>query len=224
MVSPVSANYLDDLDVNGRLQSMRAMTWAHAILRCTGYTASGASKLFTPVLPDGITQTNSKIMYAYLRGERLPTRGERGKHSYDLVDAVDRHPKAHAATKWLDHPLWTIFESEVSSSDLVNFLTKDQWPERFAGWLLGSQIPPVAVQTKAEKASLKLERFDDFVFTCASHRLGHLENYKPVGSNFTEYLIPQAALLEPDFGYVQKPFLKMIKDFYIRTVFHKRQH
>ena len=217
MFTQVSANHLDHLDVHGRLQSMRAMTWAHAVLRRTGFTASGASKRFSPVLARGETQTNSKFMYAYLQGKRVPTRGARGKYQYDLVAEVDRYLNANVASKWLDHPLWKIFEPEASELFLGRLVSEDETPHLFSEWLLGSPIPPKPAPPDKEIESLKLQLFDDFVFVCAHHRLGHQAGYKPPASEFTEHLLPQAALLEPDFGYVEKPFLKMLNDFYIRT-------
>jgi len=214
----VPADYLDHLGLAERIRSMRAMTWAYSVLYYTGYTASGASKAFSPPTDDGKDPVNSKIMYQYLRGERMPISGPRGKHGYDLVAAVANHGRAKHADKWLTHSLWKVFDPETTKDDLAELLTEDAFPPQFAWWIIGGQIPDKNSQTEVERRNLELLIFDDFVAVCASHRLGYESGYQPPGYRLTDFLVPQAAILEPPFAYVQAPFKKIVRDFYFRAL------
>lgn len=214
----VPAGYLDHLELAERIRSLRAMTWAYAVLYYTGYTASGASKAFSPPTDGGKDAVNSKIMYQYLRGERMPVSGPRGKHGYDLVAAVAAHGRAKHADKWLTHPLWQVFDPETSLDDLGEFLTEDAFPTQFAFWIIGAGIPDERSQTDEERQNLKLVIFDDFVAVCASHRLGYESGYQPPGYRLTDFLVPQASTLEPPIAYVQAAFKKMIRDYYFRDL------
>lgn len=218
-LQPAPADQLKQTDVSGRIAGLRGMSWAFGVLMHTGYTASGASKRFSPPLADGKDQSNSKLMYQYLRGDRAPTRGARGRYAFDLVAAVDAHPRGQMATRWLDHPLWMIFDEGTTDRDLEKFLGEDVYPPLFAEFALYKKIPPEVELDARQKMALKLQIFDDFVCVCASFRLGHLAGLKigntPPQYALLEFLIPQASRLDPVFRYVQAPFLRMIQDFYL---------
>lgn len=196
------------------------MSWAYGVLLHTGYTASGASKRFSPPLAEGREQSNSKLMYQYLRGDRTPTRGARGRYGFDLVEAVDSHPHGQMATRWLDHPLWMIFDESTTGRVLEQFLGEDVYPPPLAEFSLHGEIPPAEELNERQRRALELQIFDDFVCICAFFRLGHLAGLRRSGHTpptypLLKFLVPQAGRLEPVFGCVQAPFLKMIQDFYL---------
>lgn len=212
---PPAADHLKQSDISGRLAGLRGMAWAYGVLLHTGYTASGASKRFAPSPENGREQSNSKLMYQYLKGDRAPTRGARGKYGFDLVAAVDAHPRGRMARKWLDHPLWMIFDEHTTGRDLEQFLEEDVYPPSLAEFSLCGDIPPIGNLDERQRKTLELQIFDDFVCVCAFFRLGHLSGYKGAAYSLVEYLVPQASKIEPIFGYVHAPFLKMVRDFYL---------
>lgn len=111
----------------GRLDGLRGMTWAYAVLYHTGLTASTASKKFTPrehplpVDKNGNTAI-SNIMYQYLNGKRSPTIGPRGKLCFDLVGEIDKDPEGSLATAWLTHPLWDILHPDIDIRKIREYL------------------------------------------------------------------------------------------------------
>lgn len=195
------------------------MSWAYGVLLHTGYTASGASKRFSPPLVEGREQSNSKLMYQYLRGDRVPTRGARGRYGFDLVAAVDSHPHGQMATRWLDHPLWMIFDENTTGREIEQFLSEDVYPPLLAEFSVCEEIPSAEELDERQRRALELQIFDDFVCVCALFRLGHLAGMRlgqtPTTYPLLKFLIPQAGRLEPIFGCVQAPFLRMIQDFYL---------
>lgn len=211
------ANQLKQPDLAKRLEGLRGMAWAYGVLHHTGYSASGASKRFSPPVESEQDQANSKIMYQYLRGDRAPTRGARGKYGFDLVAAVDKHPQGKLATKWLDHPLWLIFDPKTKGDELEPFLEEDFFPPALAEFVLAADLPPQTELTSQQLEALELEIFDDFVAVCAFCRGSHMAGYRPLGIGLLEHLLPQAGSIEPVFGYIQAPFLKMVQDFYKRA-------
>ena len=195
------------------------MSWAYGVLLHTGYTASGASKRFSPPLVEGREQSNSKLMYQYLRGDRAPTRGARGRYGFDLVATVDSHPHGQMATRWIDHPLWMIFDENTTGRELEQFLGEDVYPPLLTEFSVCTETPTGEKLDERQRRALELQIFDDFVCVCAFFRLGHLAGIRlgetPPTYPLLKFLIPQAARLEPIFGYVQAPFLRMIEDFYL---------
>jgi hypothetical protein len=105
-----------------RLRGLRGMAWSAAAVLYLRKTASALSRLGC----DGVTsgaegssgahgaRPNSKIMSQYLRGERCPTPGPRGKWRFDLVGAVHSMRNGAVARLYLDSPLWALLDSKVS--------------------------------------------------------------------------------------------------------------
>ncbi|QOZ83772.1 MULTISPECIES: hypothetical protein [Chromobacterium] len=212
-----SADQLKQKDLKGRIEGLRGMAWAYAVLHYTGYTASGASKKFSPPGPEEKEPTNSKIMYQYLQGRRAPTRGERGKYGFDLVTEVDRDPRGKHATRWLDHPLWMIFQPDTSGDQLEPYLEEEVTPPQLAKYFWNDRIVPPAATTGGSAQGPELQIFDDFLYVCAYFRLACMAGYASTGFRLVECLAPQAAALEPVFRYVQAPFMVMLEEFFYRN-------
>ncbi len=207
-LKPAAADQLKQPDLAGRIDGLRGMTWAYAILHHTGYSASGASKRFSPPIELDGEQPNSKLMYQYLRGERAPIRGPRGKYGFDLVEAVNKHHLANQATRWLDHPLWEVFGDPAGKFVKDYAAEEDSANEmrmmRMLGYAYSSDTP-----SQSENVLLD---FDDFVALCCCHRIA-LHMGRDL-FHHVEQMAIFASRVEPVFGYVQAPFLKMINDFY----------
>lgn len=214
ILEPASQNELKQLDLRERLEGLRGMTWAYAVLHYTGYSASGASKRFSPPLPIGQDPNNSKIMYQYLHGERAPVQGPRGKYAYDLVAEVDKHPRVKVASRWLDHGLFHIFHPDTEGDALDPFLAHEVVPRINVQFIFENEFPTSQMIAECRSEKPEIQTFDNFLWVCAMFRLASDKNSNQFFP-LLRYLIPQAAMLEPVFGYVQAPFLKMLEDFYV---------
>ena len=195
------------------------MAWAYAVLLHTGYSASGASKRFSATPTGDVELNNSKLMYQYLRGERAPTRGPRGRYGFDLVAAVDSHHTGRNATRWLDHPIWTIFGPNASSKELEPFLDEEAMGPIIGQYWLDDDISPEATEASKLESALELFDFNGYLYLCALLKAANFagiraKSGKPLHFALLEYLTPHAARVEPVFGFVQAPFLQMIRDFH----------
>jgi hypothetical protein len=106
-----------------RLKGIKGMAWSAALVIGTGKTASWLSRLADGA-QESVTsdrspeyrcsRANSKIIYQYLRGERAPSTGSRGKWGFDLTSTVHALPGGALARLYLESPLWELLDSTVS--------------------------------------------------------------------------------------------------------------
>lgn len=216
---PASADQLRQPTLAARIDGLRGMAWAYAVLLHTGYSASGASKRFSATPAGDVELSNSKLMYQYLRGDRAPTRGPRGRYGFDLVAAVDSHHTGRNATPWLDHPIWKIFGENISSRELEPFLDEEKLGPIIGQYWLDDEIPTNGVEGSELENALKLFGFEGYLYVCAMLRAANFagiraKSGKPLHFVLLEHLTPHAARAEPVFGFVQAPFLQMIRDFH----------
>lgn len=216
---PASADQLKQPTLPGRIDGLRGMAWAYAVLLHTGYSASGASKRFSPTPAGNVELNNSKLMYQYLRGDRAPTRGPRGRYGFDLVAAVDNHHAGCKATAWLDHPIWTIFDASISSRELEPFLNEEKLKPSVGQYWLDDEMPTEGAEASQLENALQSFDFDGYLYICAMLRAANFAGIRaksgtPLHFALLEYLTPHAARVEPVFGFVQAPFLQMIRDFH----------
>ncbi|MBN3748319.1 hypothetical protein G3N96_23260 [Burkholderia sp. Se-20373] len=64
--------------------------------------------------PRGHASGNSKIFYQYLRGEREPRPGPRGKYGQNLTASIRELPGGVVAHQWSTSPIWALIEGDVS--------------------------------------------------------------------------------------------------------------
>ncbi len=116
------------MSLSRRLQGLRGMSWGAAGVIHIGQTASRLSRLGQPLsvcTDDGAQRSgrsalNSKIMYQYLRGDRCPVEGPRGKYNVDLTGAVHALPGGATARLWLQSPLWEVLDSAITPDRLAS--------------------------------------------------------------------------------------------------------
>ncbi|MBN3769279.1 MULTISPECIES: hypothetical protein [unclassified Burkholderia] len=103
-----------------RLGGLRGMAYAAAAVTYTHRTASWLSNLFNRGRTIRGNQSschaerNSKIVYQYLRGEREPSSGRRGKYGHDLTGTVRALPGGVTAYLWSTSPIWELIKGTVS--------------------------------------------------------------------------------------------------------------
>lgn len=221
-LQPAGANQLKQSVLADRIEGLRGMAWAYAVLFHTGYTASGASKRFSATPAGEVELSNSKLMYQYLRGDRAPTRGPRGRYGFDLVAAVDSHHTGRYATRWLDHPIWTIFNTNTGGQELEPFLDDEAMGPVIGQYWLDDDISLEAAEDAQLSSALESLGFEGYLYLCAMLRAAnfagiHAKSGRPLHFALLEYLTPYAARIEPVFGLVQAPFLQMIRDFHFPT-------
>lgn len=200
-----------------RLDGLRGMAWAYAVLSATGLSGSAASKVFSGPVPIKLNPAGrpilSNIFYKYLRGERAPIPGPRGKHGFDLVGLVAAHPTAAEANGWLTHRLFQVLEPDAKIEWLADLLEEASEPIRAGLASTVSKDSPAPI-VDALGNPIELLHFDDFVAVCgwlhATKKTGH---YSPGHWVFVRHLYPQAARLEPVFDFISAPFIKMMDDF-----------
>ncbi|MEX3932086.1 hypothetical protein AB4Y32_09795 [Paraburkholderia phymatum] len=115
-VRPAPPDALTDRDPVDQIAAMRSMMWGRQLLFDSGYTASGASKRYSPDEPyqSGKEPANSKYIYKVLSGETVLRPGPRGKHNYDIVADVDSDPALKRAKAWFSYPLLSVVDPTVS--------------------------------------------------------------------------------------------------------------
>lgn len=114
-----------------RLAGLRGMAWSAAAVIYTCRTASDLSRLGNldrTGVNAGRHAPNSKIIYQYLRGEREPTCGARGKYGFDLTSAVHALPGGGAARLWLESPLWELLAAGLSVGRVASILSSMEEP------------------------------------------------------------------------------------------------
>ncbi|MPV66881.1 hypothetical protein [Burkholderia sp. BE17] len=117
-----------------RLAGLRGMAWGAAAVLYTDRTASCLSRLPSLDRPSrvdprgGHTAANSKIIYQYLRGEREPIPGARGKYGHDLTGTVHALPGGAMARLWLSSPLWELLEGHLSAERTRSILLMIEMP------------------------------------------------------------------------------------------------
>ncbi|CAD6560136.1 hypothetical protein ACFQ3P_06855 [Paraburkholderia sabiae] len=126
---PAPADIQDrkEMSLSRRLRGLKGMSWAAAAVLNICQTASRLSRLGRSVFfgaDDGTQRAdrsapNSKIMYQYLRGERCPVEGPRGKYKVDLTGALHALPGGATARLWLHSLLWEVLDSTVTPEDLT---------------------------------------------------------------------------------------------------------
>lgn len=198
------------------LNGLRGMTWAYAVLYYTGLTASTASKKFSPDREIRLDAAGnpiiSNIFYQYLRGERAPQIGPRGKSNFDLVAAVDRDRDGHQATYWLTHPLWEILNPSISLQRIREIMRL--MPGEISTLLFNSLDRNIlysrySIERTPVNEICSLATFDSFVALVALTREGQV-----IGDSFLESQAQGAIMMafpvaeeDPVFRYVFQPFL-----------------
>lgn len=210
LLQPAKSGALRHEALHARLDGLRGMAWAYSVLHHTGLSASKASLVFSSrANPDAAT---SNIMYQYLRGDRAPTQGGRGKFGFDLVKEVDSDPDGSNATPWLSHPFWEIFAEEISMDQLTDYTA--MVPAHLAACLLVQSPPSDPLDLDAQWGAPNINSLDEFVCLCANFRAALKAGYWPHGYWQLLHAAERAALLDPVFGYIKVPFLEMVQRFF----------
>ncbi|MHB9833320.1 hypothetical protein Q8F57_000630 [Paraburkholderia terrae] len=120
-----------------RLRGLKGMAWGAAAVIGSDLMASRLSRLGQPVVAvtddsaqrSGRSTPNSKIIYQYLRGERCPMEGPRGKYKVDLTGAVHALPGGATARLWLHSLLWEVLDGTITPEHLTRIrLTLESAP------------------------------------------------------------------------------------------------
>ncbi|TCG07190.1 hypothetical protein BZM27_21105 [Paraburkholderia steynii] len=117
-VPPAPPDALTDRTPADQIAAMRSMMWGRQLLLDSDYTASGASKRYSP--DETVTNkpderpSNSKYIYKVLSGQTVLRPGPRGRYGYDIVADVDSDPKLTRAKQWFTHPLLGVVDPDVS--------------------------------------------------------------------------------------------------------------
>ena len=224
---PAKWNMLQQLTLAGQLDALRGMAWAFAVLVHTGLSARAASRRFTPVghiVKDRRgNAVGSNILYQYLRGERAPRPGPRGKLNFDLVGAIDKDPCGRFATPWLTHPIFEVFYPEVDLVGVRRILFS--MPDAIRTRLfrtIGKEADPLYSRMSpfdemAFLDFLRMGTLDALAAICALLREGQLTgNRRQAEITLMALTTRQEAFanLDPAFKYVEFPFFKMIALFY----------
>lgn len=179
---PADKFVLKQRSMLGRLDGLRGMTWAYAVLYHTGLTASTASKKFTPsdhplpVDKNGNTAI-SNIMYQYLNGKRSPKIGPRGKLGFDLVGEIDKDPDGRLASPWLSHFMWEILHPDITLSKIRVILFSMPDDLKNLAFFHGTQDPMfgrVPDSRYVIDRLFSLETADAYAFTLAIQRESEL--------------------------------------------------
>lgn len=218
---PVDYGQIMHRNIESSIDSLRAMAWAYAAFHFYNTTPSRFSDILSQASA-GESAANSKIMYQYARGQRVPSRGKRGKNRFDLISAVEEFDPVTGklVTGWLTHPLWKIFSAKIELGDMQSLPVEEppglQYSLRY--FLVDKdEIDAICNDERAPR----LDIFEDFVYVCRIFVL----HYKP--GIWAPYrwlllrLIEQAAEVDEVFWYIRKPFRKMIDDFYPEIDFHE---
>ena len=136
-----------------------------------------------------------------------------------MVAAVDNHHAGCKATAWLDHPIWTIFDASISSRELEPFLNEEKLKPSVGQYWLDDEMPTEGAEASQLENALQSFDFDGYLYICAMLRAANFAGIRaksgtPLHFALLEYLTPHAARVEPVFGFVQAPFLQMIRDFH----------
>lgn len=214
LLAPAKVQAIEHKDIESSIDSLRAMAWAYAASHYQRATPSQLSELVSRH-STGEGAANSKVMYQYLKGLRLPIPGKRGKNHFDLIDFIEREagPVGARITDWLTHPLWQIFSPRVKLNEMQTL--PEVRPEGLKIAL--SYYAPNQEQLDsllAGKDRPRAENFEDYVYVCrlfvSLYRPGVWSPYRWL----VLHLIDEAAEVEPVFRYIKEPFRRMIEDLY----------
>lgn len=213
---PASLDVLGSMRLDDRLDGLAGMAWAYSILHYSGMTARAAGIHFTPspyLNTDKFGNTaDSGIFNHYLKGKRKPIAGARGKNGVDLVTAVLKEPYGRRANAWLDNPLWRIFSRNVSHEYLGQFCGEGKIPVHIVPYLFNTDFSEIP----AELAP-RITKPSEFLYICAFYRSMHTDGYPSAMVPLMRHLLPQVANLDPVFGYIYAPFVRMLEDYYFKT-------
>lgn len=127
---PDAIQEMRGIPVERRLNGLRGMSWSAAAVIYSRRTASWLSGLALRArmevddAPGNFRPSaNSKIMNQYLRGERAPLRGPRGKWGFDLTGAVDAIPGGAIARLYLESPIWELLDDAIPLERIQAILT-----------------------------------------------------------------------------------------------------
>jgi len=213
---PVAPDALGQKRLADRLDGLAGMAWAYSVLHYSGMTARAAGIYFTPaehlITDQSGYSADSGIFNQYLKGKRKPLSGPRGKHGVDLIAAVGKEDYGSRANSWLEHPLWRIFSREVSSQDLTTYVVESKIPLQIAPYLFSENFADMP----ADQAP-RIVKANDFLYVCALYRSAHKGRYPSAMVPLLRYLVPQVCSLDPIFGYIHAPFMRMLEDYYFKT-------
>lgn len=215
-LQPAASDALGTMHLADRLDGLAGMAWAYAVLHYSGMSARAAGIHFTPpehLITDRAGHTaDSGLFNHYLRGQRKPIAGARGKNGVDLVAAVGQETYGRRANVWLDHPLWRIFARSVSQEGLAIFLGEGNIPLQIVPYLFRDDFSEIP----AEQAP-RITKSGDFLYVCAFYRQMHIGGYPSAMVPLLRYLVPQVCSLDPVFGYIYAPFVRMLEEYFFKT-------
>lgn len=213
---PALPDVLGKMHLADRLDGLAGMAWAYAVLHYSGMTARAAGIYFTPpeyLITDKAGYTaDSGIFNHYLKGLRKPIAGSRGKNGVDLVAAVLQEPYGRRANAWLDHPLWRIFARNVSREYLAIFVAEGNIPLHIVPYLFSTDFSGIP-----EELAPRITKPGDFLYVCAFYRSMHIGGYPSAMVPLIRYLFPQVCSLDPVFGYICAPFVRMLEEYFFKT-------
>lgn len=213
---PAAPGVLGKKRLMDRLDGLAGMAWAYAVLHYSGMTARAAGIHFTPseylITDKAGHSADSGIFNQYLKGQRKPVAGPRGKNGVDLVAAVGQKTYGIRANSWLDHPLWKIFARDASHEFLSKFCAPDRIPLHIVPFLYTSDFS----DTQPDRAP-RIQKLRDFLYVCAFYRAMHMGGYSSALVPLIKHLVPQVCRLDPIFGYVHAPFVTMLEEYYFKT-------
>lgn len=201
------------------LNGLRGMTWAYAVLHYTGLSASTASKKFAPdgplLLDASGNPVISNIFYQYLRGDRAPKMGPRGKSDFDLVTTVDKDRNGQKATQWLTHCLWEILHPTTTLERIREILRS--MPDEISCLLFNkldrsTLYSRYSVDRTPVREIFALATFDSYIALVALIREAELigDDYLLGSAELAFMMASPVAEAEPVFRYVIQPFFEYV--------------
>jgi len=213
---PAAPDALKHRRLADRLDGLAGMAWAYSVMHFSGMSARAAGIYFTPaehlITAGNGYSADSGVFNSYLKGTRKPLSGPRGKNGVDLIAAVGKEDYGNRANSWLEHPLWKIFSRNAPQEYLAEFCAPDKIPLHIVPYLLTNDFSVIP----AELAP-RILRATDFLYVCAFYRAFHIGGYPSTLVPLIRYLLPQVCSLDPVFGYIHDPFVRMLEDYYFKT-------
>jgi len=206
----------------GRLNGLKGMAWAYALLYHTGLTASTASKKFSPDKAPKFDKTGKLVItnhiYRYFRGETSPKFGPRGKHNFDLIKVVDEDPLGRLATPWLTHPLWTILHPDTNIRHIREFLNgmpKEYTNIAFSFYSSNAMFNRVDDPRKALRVLYRMGTFEAYTAVLALLRESNLTGNRVLNEHAyaTHRLMYPKLLGEPIFNGIHAPFIHFVEAY-----------
>lgn len=206
----------------GRLEGLRGMAWAYAVLHHTGLSASTASKKFSSKIQPGTDNRKSLVinnhMYKFLKGERAPINAPTGKYKFNLVEAVDKDPLGHLATKWLTLPLWDILHPLVTIQEIRKYLgglPKEFTSVAFSHISTNTLFNRIEDPRAALRVLYKQGTLQAYTAVLALLRESHLTGNRTLNEHAwsTHRLMLTKMLNEQVFKLIHQPFLHYVEAF-----------